>query len=240
MIVQRRGHSLRLIDQNDHAFISGELARFWIGLGVPASVGLDTHMAIALHDASWMPSDAEPMRRPDGSAPYDFQSLPLEAKKRLYRQGIDRLEAVYPYAALLVSIHYQAFIPKTELPYHEHEHGRQQRLRAEWRLRFPGERVDRDYALLRLLDILSLRICMTQPGSYPEDWPAWVLQTTWMRRPVHTHWEREDLVVDPYPFASELDLVVPYRDVPVHHYKLDPQAVQSARRQHLTVRVRAA
>lgn len=215
MLIQRRPDALRLIRQHDHALAAGRMAEAWPG----AELSLELLLATALHDAPWQEADGRPRLDPASGLPHDFVSYPREEKYRFLGRGIDDLQKIHPRVGLLVSLHHESFLGEKELPgWRESEAARRERLS-----RRPGvslERAEADLALLQLFDNLSLFLCLTPPGSDPDSVPPWlrneglyavpgegpVLQREWLAPDV--------LAVRPFPFAGDVELEVPYRDLP--------------------------
>src|SRR5438105_1168066 len=65
-------------------------------------------IAARLHDLIWVPWDEALPRRPDGR-PYNFREVPRQAILPYQQRGIDAVEALDPYAGLLVSLHFSGF-----------------------------------------------------------------------------------------------------------------------------------
>src|SRR5690554_6068293 len=97
--------SFECIPQEQHALISGVLAGAW----APSRLDpLWVHM-ICMHDTPWRPADIAPQWNPERGLPHDFITYPMDEKIAHYRSGIDALELVHPWLALMVSRHYSAF-----------------------------------------------------------------------------------------------------------------------------------
>ncbi len=178
MIIQTRQETLRLIKQHDHGLLAGELAHAW---RLPSGAPLPAHLvrAIALHDLAWEPIDDLDAQAPqdlyfdeERQQLHDFMSLPSDLKLPLYVRGVDVLERIDPHVALLVSVHYGAFMPDRCEDLINGERDRQARLMAELEVD-PGQ-LERDYAALKALDMLSLYICQCAPGGLPEACPDWI------------------------------------------------------------------
>ncbi|MFW5740405.1 MAG: DUF3891 family protein [Myxococcota bacterium] len=222
MLVQQRTDAFHLIPQNEHALVSGEMARMWRGVANQPDVpALPAVLAIALHDSAWIETDEVPPFDPARGLPHDFQSLPEDRKVALYGHGIDTLESIQPYAALLVSLHYDAFVHESEHPgFHQREVRRQQRLKAQLAPHIGDHQITRDIALLRLLDRLSLRLCLTPPNTVRDRWPSWVVAPAkWDEVELRTRWKDGDtLMFSPFPFAVPLQLTIPYARVPARKF----------------------
>ena len=89
-----------LITQHDHALLAGEMASY-SGKAPFGRSSARTIITAALHDVSWKRSDRDFQK-----APYHFVDYPLQEKLELYKTGIDQMESIDEYIALLTSIHY--------------------------------------------------------------------------------------------------------------------------------------
>ena len=222
MLVQyRHDGRIRLFRQHDHALLAGELAAGWIGTArARTALPFDLVLAVALHDLAWNELDEFPVWDPEGRRPCAFHTYPLEPKIGAYRSGLDAVERIHPYAALLGSRHYTSLPDMqglTELQ--ESEAGRQARLRERLRLG-PGDeaRLERDLEYLKFFDILSINLCLTPPSASIEEQPEWLETAHHPETPegghIHVTWWDDDVVhVDPFPFRESLDVSLPFREI---------------------------
>lgn len=180
MLLQRReGGALHVFSQHDHGLLSGELARRW---HEPSRLSLSTSLAIALHDIGWQPLDAIEGRDPATLAfdpargqPHDFLTLPSAYKIPAYEAGISRVEAIDPYAGLLLSHHFSAFVSAEYAAFTAREAARRARLATALNLDAPDTpEVLADFERLKFFDLLSLYICLSAPGALPEHLPPWL------------------------------------------------------------------
>lgn len=239
MLIQARDAGLRLVRQHDHGLLSGELAAAWDGpLGSGARDRVVV-LATALHDLGWRELDATPRWNPETGGPYDFLDLPPEEKFEAAVDGIDRVEELHPYAAVLISLHYSTFgSPGRPSGFEESEEDRRVELLASLEDEAPGPRqIQADLSALRLFDNLSLLLCLTPPGADPDVTPSWLgpellKLPEWTGREasrIRMDWrDEESAVLDPWPFEEgSLSLEVPYRDLPGHRFG-DPEALATA------------
>lgn len=167
MVVQPRADALRCIAQATHGRLSGAIAAAW---STPARETVAERLvsAIARHDDGWASTDRAPILDPLRGVPYDFMTLPVEERLAIYATGIDALEVSDPLAATLASMHFSAFVDASAHPeFAAREAARRERLAAD-----PGAAAD-GYGLLQQLDLLSLLLCLRQPGSDADAWPRW-------------------------------------------------------------------
>lgn len=213
MLVQKRADGLRLIRQNDHALLAGRLATEWVGFEPqPDPLPFRATLAIALHDLAWARVDREPELAPTG-LPYAFDTVDDPYRLPLYAAGLDELERIDPYAALMASRHYLRFLP-IDPEFAPAEEARQKRLQKTLGASV-GESDQLQY-LLRHLDFLSLFLCLTDPAAIdPAKWlepefvgqaPGGTYQLAWA--------DDQTVTANPFPFRRSLSLEWPIRDLP--------------------------
>jgi hypothetical protein len=229
VIVREDGQHLVLVRQADHALLSGWLAAAWGAPPWTAPRPYDSAVVGArLHDVAWTAFDETLPCRPDGR-PYAFPEVARAITTRLYRQGVDAVEAIDPYAGLLSSLHFSGFFtshwgwqhwhPPPTLEREEgeairgfvdHELGRQRRLRGELGIDGAREReLMCNYFWLQLWDRISLDICRYGFSGWSGDYPETPAGPGPGAESVRLHVELEPGGVcrlDPYPL-----LALPYR-----------------------------
>jgi hypothetical protein len=231
VIVRGVGESAEIVTQVDHAVVSGILAEAWSAAGPDA---LDPRepivLAARLHDIGWRHWEAAPRLNPDTGRPANFLDVQIDEHLRLYRLGIDEVEALDPYAGMLVSMHAAGI--------YTGRYGSQPALRltrapavqavvdafvAEQEARYGGAQVAlgitddevwRSYLLLQVFDRLSLRLCRGDPaGPGPLDvaLPG--------GRVLRVEPDADGDRLDPWPFAAdEIRVGIPTRTVPLGGY----------------------
>lgn len=214
MIVRETSEGFVLIEQHEHARISGAFAEHWGGMFYPRD---STLHAISNHDVAWRPLDEEVLWNPEKGRPYSFVDYPVEPKIEAYGLGLDLLESRDRYAACLCSMHYERLArsfgkTETEKKFAQSEARRQERLRSGMASE-EVQNLERNLELLRLCDGLSLFVCLNGPGSkdYPPPYPEGFAFDGETFEPV---WEGErTLRLDPNPFSGAFDVTLPYRSV---------------------------
>lgn len=210
MVVQPRTEALRCIAQVVHGRLSGAVAAAW-STASRASVSDRLVDAIARHDDGWAPVDRTPIIDPRRSVPYDFMTLPVDERIAIYATGIDALEASDPLAATLASMHFSAFVDASTHPeFAAREAARRERLAAD-----PATAAD-GYGLLQQLDLLSLLLCLRQPGSDADAWPRWSRTPVRVDGVVHTlEWHTEwEAALVPSPLRAPVVFELAYVDLP--------------------------
>lgn len=221
MIIRERSNDFVLIEQHDHANISGTVATHWIpSLFQGQSFRQSVEYAIFNHDIGWKPFDYEPFWDDKNQVPFSFISFPFHPKLILYTYGIDRVEKVDAYAALLCSYHYSSFIKKAKnklgQTFVQKEKERQERLKKQ--VNFDSELFEFHYGLLQLCDNISLYICLNEPGTAKKDehyffkngipaHPALHLSDI-----MHGQWLDEKTIrLDNFPFTKEIEVLLKHK-----------------------------
>lgn len=176
MLIQARQGRLRLVRQHDHGLLSGEMAAAWKGSLGSSEWDRVVILATSLHDLGWRELDERPRWNPETGRPHDFLDFPAEEKYQAASEGIDRIEELHPYAAVLVSLHYASFgSPGRPSDFEEDEEDRRVELLDSLEDDAPGPRqIQADLQALRLFDNLSLFLCLTPPGADPSSAPSWL------------------------------------------------------------------
>jgi hypothetical protein len=219
MLIQRRGKRLWLINQHDHALLSGRLAHDWLGVGGQSEpLRHELVLATTLHDDPWRAADATPLYDASNGGVHDFIGYPTEERVKFYSSGLDRLEQVHPFTALLVSKHYTTFSGTVGLePLQSLEAKRRLRLRAQLgRGDTHSSQLETDLAWLKLFDVLSLFVCLGPPSLRTRELPRWLDPDQIGRSPAGDRFTLEwagadQVVVKPFPLREELRLKVPVR-----------------------------
>jgi hypothetical protein len=254
MIIRETGQTFVFIAQHDHATLSGQLAEYWKEDSFWQNAYYqDTLLAIYQHDRGWIAPDNSPGWDHAQQKPYSFLSYPLEQKLVHYKQGIDEVEAMNPYASVLCSMHYVSFMRnanRVEQTFISQEQARQHRLKAKLRINTPEEEALCQYHfhLLQFFDDLSLYLCINHPGvpkkkEYPfflEGFKNTELFTFTGNTKIQAGWKSPEAVfVTPFPLGEEVEAVIVYREIPKKEIELHGliKAYKEAPIQKYTVKV---
>ncbi|SET02002.1 Protein of unknown function [Oceanobacillus limi] len=173
MIVRERKKEFVMIEQHNHAQLSGMILSNWKStLFQGESYRKSVELANYLHDIGWKEFDQQPFWNDKVQAPYTFSDFPIHPKIVLYQHGINEVEKRDLYAALLCSEHYKRFLiqhTSIEAQSFVNEENRRQQC-----IRHRLENVDKDlfdfhYRLLQFGDNLSLYLCLNEPGVTNQD-----------------------------------------------------------------------
>lgn len=208
MIVRETSDGFILIEQHEHALISGVFAGHWRGQFHPRE---STLYAVSNHDVAWRPLDEEVLWNGKKERPHSFVDYQVEPKIEAYARGIDLLESHDRYAACLCSMRrFGKSAPEERFV--EAEFQRQEKLRSGMSDE-EARNLERNLRFLRLCDGLSLFVCLNGPGSknYPPPYPEGFAFDGQTFEPI---WEDEHtLRLDPNPFSGAFDVILPYRSV---------------------------
>ena len=161
MITRPAGSALHLITQPAHAALARRIMEQWTAGGLADHSRCDSILhAIEQHDNGWMEVDAAPMRTAEGRIA-DFMTLPIDDRRGVWPRGVNRL-ADDPFAAALVAEHsifvFDRFRSDVDwAPFFAAQAVLRAKYAAEAGVSL--EALHRDYAFLRLADLISLTFC---------------------------------------------------------------------------------
>ncbi len=213
MIIRETDQHFVMTTQHEHANFSSKIARgFAEQLFIDSEFITDVLIAIQEHDRSWIRLDDTPTWNDRNSVPFSFVDYPLLPKLALYKLGLDEVEEMNEYAALLCSLHYTSFkhIQRSKvtdgIEFIKNEARRQKRLKAK--LGFPQEEmIMAHFRLLQLCDEISLYVCMNNPGVAKENEHPWYkegFETTIGEQKVNAYWlSSSDIFIKPLLFENE-------------------------------------
>ncbi|WP_162990337.1 DUF3891 family protein [Mesobacillus foraminis] len=223
MIILEREDEFLMVNQHDHAQVSGEIAQYWkdeyfIGKEKKQQVILAIHQ----HDRGWMDLDASPLWNVESNRPYSFDDYPVGPKIASYRKAIDEVEQMDKYAGLLCSLHFASFLEEAEdqpsRDFCSHEKYRQSFLLNELRV----SNLDYRYHLkiLKLCDNLSLYLCLNEPGAEKEDEHPFFRNGFPQQFPfaqhkrIHAYWENNQTIsLSLSPLQTGLNVSFPFKAV---------------------------
>ncbi|WP_195575565.1 DUF3891 family protein [Paenibacillus sp. 1001270B_150601_E10] len=178
MIVRETELAFIMVEQHEHAQLSGDVARQFKNFFVDDPFFNDLVFAVYHHDLGWKRLDDTPIWNDHQAAPFSFMDYPLLPKLTHYQYGLDQTEQMNKYAALLCSLHYSSFglfkgssVEESNMFIHQ-EDKRQQRIKAELNLN-NHEDINKPFRLLQLCDAISLYVCLYSPGVDKEQENPW-------------------------------------------------------------------
>ncbi|MFC0559556.1 DUF3891 family protein [Halalkalibacter alkalisediminis] len=225
MIIREREHEYVFISQHDHANLSGKIARQFKGNFFQSDDFMkDAITAVYEHDRGWIKLDQAPIWNEQEKGPFSFAQYPLTPKLIHYKLGLEEVQDISKYAALLCSMHYCSFFStakdKKSKAFLRSEKKRQEQLREkidgiDYKL------LNQHFRLLQVCDDLSLYVCFNEPGTSKENEHPWFkegfrkselfndgqhsLCSTWV--------DDETISVTGFPFVKEFEANLDYRVV---------------------------
>jgi Protein of unknown function (DUF3891) len=141
-----------------------------------------------------------------------------------YRIGLDEIERVSPYAALLCSMHFYSFFTKSKKPdciaFMHEETKRQGRLKQLFP-RLDEELLQQHFLLLQFSDDLSLYMCLNEPGVTKKEEHPWFKDgfkntELFNDREVRLHGEwinDKEIRVGTFPFKTAFSVTLQFKNV---------------------------
>lgn len=215
------------IPQQQHAGLSGQLARAWGNEGFPAPEPWpEICLAAERHDDGMQAFDADPDRDPDTGLPRGFMRMPLDTWLECWSQGPRVVGEDSPYAGILVSMHGEHLLGYRRLEDEPQEareaaqrwreeqaelrEGLARRAAEDARLAeaLDAETLESGRRLISTWDAMSLALCMPRlPASF-DGIPCERSEREVAMRETGMPGGRLMIAVDPWPFsASQVPLV---------------------------------
>ncbi len=219
MLHRVKGDNLIAISQPAHAWVSGQLARYW-GNEMFGSIEPfeEVCQAAALHDVGFLAWEDSPTLNRTTGLPYTFLELPARLHLEIWSAGIREMLSYGRYSALLVSMHFSwlcrqhpsmaADDRRLEGKFLVEQEALQTALVTSLRNDFHYERystdeiIERNRQLISLWDWLSLLLCMGfHDESVVEQAPSAGGATQIVLRMLNA--ERTRIAITPWPFRCE-------------------------------------
>lgn len=221
MIYRAEAGGWRLVTQPAHAWLAGELCAQWGNQSFSRPSPFEAVvLATRLHDIGWLPWDARPRLAASGR-PVNFLETTLAETIPIWRQAVQQVRLLDPYAALLVSKHASTIYtlrlergadpPESQAELQaslaEQEDFRQEVAQnlvnhSLYGPEIEPQRLHLAYRWLRVCDLLSLAICAEM---FPESGEFKHVPGSGRSEFTRIHYQRPqpfELVLDPYPFIS--------------------------------------
>lgn len=226
MIIQEGKGSWKIIKQHDHAYVSWQVAVNWKEEYLPYPSARDqVFLAVRQHDRAWIPLDEEALWDINQEKPYDFIKYPVNKKLPAYQRGIDELEKMSWYAALLSSGHYTSFFSNDHYDSPAiADFLKQEKIRKEKIHNYPvtgiaEEQVREHLNFLQFCDDLSLYICLNPPGISKEKEFPWFKNGFRQSFPfapkgMRARWlSKTAIKLTPFPFRRETEIKLPVFEI---------------------------
>ncbi|TWI53590.1 DUF3891 family protein [Halalkalibacter nanhaiisediminis] len=224
MIIRERKNEFIMIKQYDHACLAGKIAAQVNENIFKSTDHLDEVIkAASEHDRGWVGLDETPIWNDEENIPYSFQDYPLELKLAFYKKGIDEIETVSPYAALLCSFHFSSFFPNpndtSSIQFVNEESKRQKRIKRQ--VKVEPDLLQKHFRWLQFCDDLSLYVCLNEPGVTKENEHPWFIdgfRNTEIfgisEKPIVAEWLSDQKInVQCFPFEKEFTARLTYKAI---------------------------
>ncbi len=224
MIIRESENEFIMIKQHDHAFLSGEIATQVKKNVFKSDDYIDEVIKAAYeHDRGWIALDETPLWNDKENIPYSFQDYPLELKLAFYKKGLDELERVSPYAALLCSFHFSSFFPSpsdtSSIQFVKEELKRQTSIQKQ--IDLEPNLLNQHFRWLQFCDDLSLYICLNEPGVKKKNEHPWFVNGfrntevfSSSKKPIVAEWLSDKTInVQSFPFESEFTVNLTYKSI---------------------------
>jgi hypothetical protein len=181
----------------------------WRSEGLPSAARRDVILfATRKHDDGWIEEDRSPLVDEESGRLLDFVNVPDSVKQRIWPRGIGLLAST-PYPAALVAAHALHIFKSHRADrawdpfFVRMERARAAHLAASG---LTADELDRDYAFVRLGDLLSLTFCNAWRDTHSDD-------------KYEARCEGSRLVITPDPFNGEqVPLTIAARQLPNRSY----------------------
>ncbi|WP_077324184.1 DUF3891 family protein [Virgibacillus siamensis] len=224
MIIREHTNEFIMIEQDDHAHLSGKFLQNWKdNLFNGKQMRESVEKAVHHHDLGWKMLDKQPFWNDAKLAPYTFVDFPLLPKTVFYKHGIEEVIKMDLYAGLLCSRHYTNFLlgddSQEARQFVRDEQNRQRDIKKSLSF-FETELYDLHYGYLQFCDSLSLYVCLNEPGItkanehpfFQEGIPIAYLQKLFGKETVQANWtDNNTIKINPFPFAKPFMITIKYK-----------------------------
>ncbi|WP_421385198.1 DUF3891 family protein [Bacillus salacetis] len=225
MIIRETKDSFIMIRQDDHARLSGYIAKnFSKEILASSHFFEDVITAACQHDRGWIGLDETPVLNDRSKVPYSFSDYPLLPKLAFYRIGLDEIEEMNQYAGLLCSMHFCSFFSQSKdencIEFLHYETKRQMKIKKKLS-DIEEPLLQQHFRLLQFSDDLSLYLCLNEPGADKKNEHPWFqrgFKNTEIFHPqnkqLNARWKNaSEVIVAPFLFTKEFHVVLPFKSV---------------------------
>ena len=235
---------LYIVNQYDHSVQAGEVARHWGNKEFIRPQYFESLcLAVEKHDIGWVESDEEVLFNKENGQPIPFLSVNLLQHVDFYGKGYEKVKNEDLYAGLLVGMHWLGLytnrfgydssftfkIPQDLAPKINEKIVSMQKewvdLKMElWKKQGPRSEFENhlwiNYEIVQFMDRLSQYITMHKTDTKNKLVMGPVRQSPESKGTMITVQGRGDgtVVVDPFPFTSEVETTVKLRKIPEIKY----------------------
>lgn len=204
-----------LINQHDHAALSGQIMNYWGNEAFePPAPRDEVLFAIAEHDNGWREWDSSPKLQTQTGYPMNFMEMDFADQKSIWTRSFSRFSEVHPYASALIALHFRVFNQKI-IDRNQYD-GEAKSLNLEMNKFIAGclnlefsnsgspplpKKARIDLRLVQVGDIISLALCHGWPSIDIDAVPLKYAGTA--LRLKLTSIDGKNYIINPYPFSQD-------------------------------------
>lgn len=203
-----------LINQHDHAALSGQIMNYWGNDAFePPHPQDEVLFAIAEHDNGWREWDSSPKVKAQTGFPMNFIEMDFPDQKTIWTRSYRRFSEDHPYASALVALHFRVFNQKIIDKNEGNSEARKLNLEMNkfiansLNLKFSNsglpplpKKAKINLRLVQVGDIISLALCHGWPSI---DIDAAPLNYKGMASKLKlTSSDGKNYIINPYPFSQ--------------------------------------
>ncbi len=204
-----------LINQHDHAALSGQIMNYWGNEAFEPPAPVDEVLfAIAEHDNGWKEWDSFPKIETQTGYPMNFMEMHFADQKSIWIRSFRRFSEDHPYASALIALHFRVFNQKILDRYEDDGEAKSLNLemnkfiadslnleRSNSGLPPLPKKARINLRLVQVGDIVSLALCHGWPSIDIDAAPLNYAGTT--LRLNLTSSDGKNYIINPYPFSQD-------------------------------------
>lgn len=215
MIRREQKEGWFLINQHDHAALSGQTMNYWGNEAFePPDPQDEVLFAITEHDNGWREWDSSPKINSQTRYPMNFMEMDFPDQKAIWSRSFRRFSEDHPYASALIALHFRIFNQKIIDKYEGNSEAR--RLNFEMN-KFIANSLNLELSnsglpplpkkakinlrLVQVGDIISLALCHGWP-SIDIDAAPLNYEGTALKLKL-TSSDGKNYIINPYPFSQD-------------------------------------
>lgn len=204
-----------LINQYDHAALSGQIMNYWGNEAFePPEPRHEVLFAITEHDNGWREWDSSPKINAQTRYPMNFIEMDFPDQKAIWTRSFRRFSADHPYASALIALHFRVFNQK--IIDRNEAGGEAKRLKLEMN-KFIASSLNLEFSdsglpplptkakinlrLVQVGDIISLALCHGWSSIDIDDAPLNYKGTALNLK--LTSSDGKNYIINPYPFSQD-------------------------------------
>lgn len=204
-----------LINQDDHAALSGAIMNYWGNEAFePPDPPDEVLFAIAEHDNGWREWDSSPKVETQSGYPMNFMEMDFADQKAIWTRSFRRYSQDHPYASALIALHFRVFNQKVIS--RNEDDGEAKTLNVEMN-KYIAKSLDLEFSnsglrplpkkakinlrLVQVGDLISLALCHGWPSVDIDAAPLNYAGTAFRLK--LTSSDGNNYIINPYPFSQD-------------------------------------